>query len=423
MDLFSTDFLLALGAIVVIDLLLAGDNAIVIALAARKLPADLQRRAVLWGTVCAVALRTVLTLAVVWLLKLPGLMLAGGIMLVWIAYQLLLPEEANGEGTAVNPAPNFWAALRTIVVADVVMGLDNVLAVAGAAHGSFLLVALGLLISVPIMVYGSTLLLRYVERFPALIYFGAGVLAWTAAKMIVAEPLVKEWLAPGAQGSALLQVTLVSGVLFAGLMHNHRRLESRIAARATRLSTALATPPAAIHPAEGVPPMMKILLPVDGSPNALHAVRQVIREAARNRDLTVHLLNVQTPLSQAVGQFIPRRTRAEWHRERAAEALAPAQALLESAGVPHCVHFELGRRAETIVRTAQRLGCDHIVMGTARKSSLTRMVEASVTNRVLELTEIPVEVVAGESVSRLERFGIPIGLGSALALLVLAAAD
>lgn len=152
MDILSSQFLLALGAIIIIDLLLAGDNAIVIALAARKLPADLQRRAILWGTVGAIAVRTAMTLVVVWLLRLPGLMLVGGAMLVWIAYQLLAPEKDHDASAAVNPASGFWAALRTIVVADMVMGLDNVLAVAGAAHGSFLLVALGLLISVPIMV-------------------------------------------------------------------------------------------------------------------------------------------------------------------------------------------------------------------------------------------------------------------------------
>jgi len=163
--LLTPEFWSALGAIIVIDLVLAGDNAIVIALAARNLPKALQRRAILWGTVGAVVVRSSLTVAVLWLLEIPGLMLAGGILLAWIGYKLLAGSESGREHD-VAPARSFWAAMRTIVVADAVMGLDNVLAVAGAAHGSFLLVALGLVISIPIVIWGSTLLLRFVERYP-----------------------------------------------------------------------------------------------------------------------------------------------------------------------------------------------------------------------------------------------------------------
>src|SRR5687767_5803089 len=148
---FTPEFWSALAAIVVIDLVLAGDNAIVIALAARSLPKDLQRRAVIWGTAGAVLVRASLTVAVLWLLEIPGLMLAGGILLAWIAYRLLAGDDSGREHD-VAPARNFWGAMRTIVVADAVMGLDNVLAVAGAAHGSVVLVVAGLLISIPIVV-------------------------------------------------------------------------------------------------------------------------------------------------------------------------------------------------------------------------------------------------------------------------------
>ena len=152
MEMFTTpEFWSALAAIIVIDLVLAGDNAIVIALAARNLPKELQRRAVLWGTFGAVAVRATLTVAVLWLLEIPGLMLAGGLLLAWIAYRLLAGDEGGREHD-VAPAKSFWAAMRTIVVADAVMGLDNVLAVAGAAHGSILLVVTGLLVSIPIVV-------------------------------------------------------------------------------------------------------------------------------------------------------------------------------------------------------------------------------------------------------------------------------
>jgi YjbE family integral membrane protein len=216
----SADFLSALAAIIVIDLVLAGDNAIVIALAARSLPKDLQRRAIAWGTVGAVVVRSALTVAVLWLLQVPGLMLAGGAALLWIAYRLLAGNE--GEGHEVAPARGFWSAMRTIVVADAVMGLDNVLAVAGAAHGSVLLVVLGLLISVPIVVWGSTLILRWIERFPALLYVGGAVLAWTAAGMMTGEPMVKERLA-GAPGLvAMIYAGVIGGVLGAAWLRNRR---------------------------------------------------------------------------------------------------------------------------------------------------------------------------------------------------------
>ena len=208
----SPEFLSALLAIVVIDLVLAGDNAIVIALAARNLPKNLQRRAVLWGTVGAVVVRASLTVGVLWLLQIPGLMLAGGALLMWIAYRLLTGDDGGREHD-LAPAMSFWAAMRTIVIADAVMGLDNVLAVAGAAHGSMLLVVLGLLISIPIVVWGSTLILHWIERFPSILYIGGAVLAWTAAKMIVGEPMVEAELAARPGFVTSIYVAVIGGVL------------------------------------------------------------------------------------------------------------------------------------------------------------------------------------------------------------------
>jgi YjbE family integral membrane protein len=213
MDIFSLQFLYALGAIILIDLVLAGDNAIVIALAARKLPPPLQRRAVIWGTVGAIAVRSLLTVVVVWLLKIPGLLLAGGALLLWIAVKLILPSENDSHGSEHGAATTFVGAMKTIVVADAVMGLDNVLAVAGAAHGSFLLVTLGLLISIPIVVWGSTLILKWVERFPIIVYVGAAVLALTAAKMMLSEPLLEPWIAPYKEWSWLLIAFIVASVI------------------------------------------------------------------------------------------------------------------------------------------------------------------------------------------------------------------
>lgn len=220
MELTTAQFLSGLMAIVIIDLVLAGDNAIVIGLAARKLPKEQQRLAIIWGTLGAILIRAVATLAVVWLLRIPGLLLMGGLLLVWIAYKFVADEKSHEH---IKESHNLISAIRTIVIADAVMGIDNVLAVAGAAHGSFLLVVLGLLISVPIIVWGSTLFIRWVERYPSIIYIGAGVLAWTAAKMIVDEPLLQTYLG----GRSLLKGFIVAGVIASivgvGLIKNRER--------------------------------------------------------------------------------------------------------------------------------------------------------------------------------------------------------
>lgn len=176
----------ALAAIAVINLVLSGDNAIVIALAARTLPKPHQRLAILWGTAGAVVVRIAMTVGVVWLLKLPGLMFVGAVLLAMIAYRLLVGND-NGAGHKVATVATLAAAVRTIVVADAVMGVDNVLGVAGAAQGSILLVVLGLATSIPIVVWGSKAILKWMERLPWLLYVGGAVLAWTAGSMIGEE--------------------------------------------------------------------------------------------------------------------------------------------------------------------------------------------------------------------------------------------
>lgn len=213
MELFSTPWWSALLAIILIDLVLAGDNAIVIALAARNLPAHLQKKAIAWGTFGAIAVRSAMTVGVVWLLKIPGLMLVGGLGLLWIAYKLLADQ---GEKEHTGPvASTFWGAMKTIVIADALMGVDNVLGVAGAAHGSFDLVIIGLLISVPIVVFGSTMVLKLVERFPIIINLGAGVLAFTAASMIIKEPFLATYFNETTLKWGLYIVS-IAGVLGAG---------------------------------------------------------------------------------------------------------------------------------------------------------------------------------------------------------------
>ena len=414
-------FFSALVAIVVIDLVLAGDNAIVIALAARGLPARLQKRGIVWGAVGAVAVRSAMTAIVVWLLQIPGLLLAGGVVLLWIAYKLLLPNESAGERHDAA-ATTFWGAMRTIVVADAVRGFDNVLAVAGAAHGSYLLVVAGLVISVPIVVWGSTIVLKVVDRFPAIVYIGAAVLVWTAVKMVRGEPIAQPWLEANPELGALayLAIPLVLGAAF---LKNHRHLELRIHARlASRREMAVSkeVPDGAPATTEGEIAVLATLVPVDGSRNSLGAVRHTIAAHRRGAAIEVHLLNVQPRLSRHAARFVARADRERWLHDRADAAMAGAVAQLADAGIAHRTHRAIGTRADQICRTARRLGVDRIVLGTARKNSLTRMIEDSVTHRVLETTPVPVEVVVGDAVSKWERWGLPAGVLGIGALLVLA---
>ena len=418
MDILSAEFFSALLAIIVIDLVLAGDNAIVIALAARTLPPHLQTRAIVWGAAGAIVVRSAMTLVVVWLLKIPGLLLAGGALLVWIAYRLLVPQE-NGNEAHGPAATTFWGAMKTIVIADAVMGLDNVLAVAGAAQGSYLLVVLGLLISIPIVIWGSTLILKWVERFPIIVYVGAGVLAWTAVKMMISEPLVKDAFAANNAVVALAYFAVIGGVLWAGFTRNHRRLDSRIASHLAAMRAERSVP-APQDSNAGDLAMKRILVPVDGSRNSEFAVRHVITEFLKDSALEVHLLNVQPPFSRHIAQFASRKSREAWHRDEAEKALAPARVLLERHRVPHATSFKLGDKGQVIADEARRLRCHHIVMATARKNSLTRMLEDSTTNKVLEHTSVPVEVIAGNAVSRIERWGVPAGVGALIAVVIAA---
>jgi len=222
MELTGTDFLSGLMAIILLDLVLAGDNAIVIAMAARSLPKALQKLAVFWGSFGAIAIRLLLTAVVVHLLELPGLMLAGGLLLLPIAWKLL--QQNDDAKHEISASKSFWGALRTIIVADALMGMDNVLAIAGASKGHLGLVVLGLLISVPLIVWGSTMILKLIERFPIIIYLGAAAIAWTAAHMIAGDHLISGWFDAHDWAAYGLQVLLVVSLCSGGwLMQRCRR--------------------------------------------------------------------------------------------------------------------------------------------------------------------------------------------------------
>jgi nucleotide-binding universal stress UspA family protein len=164
----------------------------------------------------------------------------------------------------------------------------------------------------------------------------------------------------------------------------------------------------------------RVLVPVDGSPNCLCAVRHVIKQFMNNTPMEIHLLNVQRPFSRHIAQFSSGRSRREFHRDRAERVLAPAKQMLDGYGIPCSVHAEVGDKVGVIAGTARRLHCDRIVMSTTRRYSLTRLAEDAVARSVVELTTIPVQVVSGDSLSRLERYGVPVGLAAVMALVVAA---
>ena len=416
MELFSPEFFSALLAIIVIDLVLAGDNAIVIAMAARNLPAHLQKKAIIWGAVGAIAVRSAMTLVVVYLLKIPGLMLIGGLLLVWIAYRLLNPEQENDEHG--NASTTFWGAMKTIVIADAIMGLDNVLAVAGASHGSYVLVVLGLLISIPVVIWGSTQILKTVERYPSVTYLGAAVLAWTAAKMMISEPISQEWLASQSPVlEYLIQVVVVLGVLTSGFIRSRRALEDVIAPSVVIPESAnIVSSQQSIHFGESN--MNKILIPVDSSKNSEMAVKHAVKTYGQDPNASFHLCNVQPTLYRHIGKFLSKQTINEWHAERAALASASASAYLEKQGLKFSFTYVCGDTGTAIRDEAVRLECDRIVVGTSKKNSLSRLFENSTTAKLLEISDIPVEVVTGNSLPVLERWGIPaLGAGAATALM------
>ncbi len=188
----TTVFWVGLWQIILVNIVLSGDNAVVIALAARSLPPKQQTQAVFWGAGAAVIMRIILTIIAVEMLKWPWLKLIGAVLLLWIAVKLLMPED-GGEGR-VDSSDNLWAAIKTILIADLVMSLDNVIAVAAAAKGSLTLLVLGLAISIPLVIFGATMLMKVMDRFPVIITIGAGLLGWVSGDMAATDPVVKGWV-------------------------------------------------------------------------------------------------------------------------------------------------------------------------------------------------------------------------------------
>ena len=192
-ELATQAFWVGLAKIIGVNIVLSGDNAVVIALAARSLPARQQKQAISWGAGAAVVLRIVLTLFAARLLGLPWLKIVGGLLLFWIGIKLLVPEDDDAD---INASDHLLTAIKTILIADLVMSLDNVIAVAAAAGGSMVLLVLGLAISIPLVIFGATLLVKAMERYPVIITVGAGLIGWVAGEMLVTDLALRPWLEP-----------------------------------------------------------------------------------------------------------------------------------------------------------------------------------------------------------------------------------
>lgn len=191
-EMMTQAFWTGLLTIIWVNIILSGDNAVVIALAARSLPEHQQKKAVQWGAGAAVIMRIILTIVAVKLLTLPFLKLIGAALLLWIAVKLLVPEDEGGEG--IESHSNLAGAIKTILIADLVMSLDNVLAVAAAAKGNMTLLVIGLALSIPMVIFGATLLMKMMERYPVIITVGAAILGWVSGEMAVTDPSIAEWV-------------------------------------------------------------------------------------------------------------------------------------------------------------------------------------------------------------------------------------
>jgi YjbE family integral membrane protein len=372
MSFTDATFWVALLQIIGVNIVLSGDNAVVIALAARTLPPQQQKQAVLWGSGAAVVMRIGLTIVAVELLRLPYLKLVGAALLLWIGIQLLVPEaEGEGEGHGAANA-SMLAAIRTILIADLVMSLDNVIAVAAAAKGDLLLLVLGLVISIPLVVFGSTLLMRFMERWPVIITIGGALLGWVAGEMAVSDPAVKDWIDAHAAwlhygAPALGAVIVVTiGKYLAG-----RSVEQE----GDRPLVDLAA--AGDQHAAGASERARVLLAADGSAASLRAVRRFIEEQDLYRDpLAIDLVNVQAPVHRDVSNFVDEGAVKDLHHEEGMKALEPARAIIEAAGLPCTVHIGVGDFAHVVAHYAKTLGSKQVFVTDTERSEGAALGEA-----------------------------------------------
>ena len=396
MEQFMTaDFLLAVGQIIMIDILLGGDNAVVIALACRKLPPQQRKMGILWGTAGAIVLRVILIFFALTLLQIPYLKIVGAVLLLWIGIKLLQPEHDEAHSN-IEASDKLWAAVKTVIVADFVMSLDNVIAIAGAAEGAggdneMPLVIFGLLVSIPIIVWGSQLVIKLMDRFPLIITLGGMLLGWIAGTMTVTDPaLVNPDVLPQmpklVASDAMRYGAGIAGALLVLAIGRF------LTARHARLAV-----PAAVAAAPAVAGRLRsILLAVDGSEWSQKATQQVLAMRGELRDpagIKLHLVNVQRPVSGDVSSFVAKQSLQEYYDEGSEAALQPARSLLQSAGVVFKEHRGVGAPGAVIAELARNEGCDLIVMGSRGLGANTAALIGSVAQATLEHASVPVLLV------------------------------
>jgi YjbE family integral membrane protein len=379
-DFTNPAFWLSVGQIILIDILLGGDNAVVIALACRRLPPALRNKGIVWGVVGAVVARIVLIAFALQLLALPFLKIVGALLLFWIGVKLMLPEDEDEHGK-LDGGTTLWSAVRTVIIADAVMSLDNVIAVAAAAKGHLGLVVFGILVSVPIIVWGSKFVLALIDRFPLVITLGAGLLGWIGGGMLLGDAVLVPyhdgwpgWLhTVAAAAGALLGVGL--GTLLAS--------RKRSAARGNEATVPVASAG------------RRWLVPVDADTPFDAVAEHLAQERQRDAQLGIVLLNVQMPLESGHARmFVTPEELQAYHREEAAKALQPMQAALAQRGLAGAnARHVVGHVVPTILATADEEGVERIVVARHRRADLVERVLGSIAEDVCEAAKVPVTVL------------------------------
>jgi YjbE family integral membrane protein len=382
-ELQTAAFWVGLWQIILVNIVLSGDNAVVIALAARSLPPQQQKQAIFWGAGAAVLMRIILTIIAVEMLKWPWLKLIGAVLLLWIAVKLLMPEDG---GDDVESSDNLWAAIKTILIADLVMSLDNVIGVAAAAKGSITLLVLGLAISIPIVIFGATMLMKLMHRFPVIITIGAALLGWVAGDMAATDPVVKDWV--DANAAWLHWAAPAAGALFVVVLG--KWLAARSAGGAGMVD--LAGEAGAHQAPHGL--MMRLLVPVDGSEASRRALDGLLKQLGLYKEgVQIHLLNVQHALPSHAASHFASDVVPEYHREKGLAELAQARQMLDAGKIAYQHHIGVGDAAEVITRYAKEKGCDQIVMGTRGMGSMSNLLLGSVATQVIHLSPVPVLLI------------------------------
>jgi YjbE family integral membrane protein len=393
--LATPEFWVAVGQIILIDILLGGDNAVVIALACRKLPPKQRTQGILWGTAGAIVLRIILIFFALTLLAIPFLKIVGAILLVWIGVKLLVPEHEDGHAN-IEGSDKLWGAVKTVIIADFVMSVDNVIAIAGAAEASgtghgMALVIFGVLVSIPIIVWGSQMVIKLMDRFPIIITLGGMLLGWIAGTMTVTDPaLINPQVMPSMPKIEATDFVRYGAGVFGALLV--LAIGKFITAR--KAKTAEPAAHAAAAPA-GAGRLRRILLAVDGSEAAARATRQVIdmrQDLADPAALALHLVHVQRPVSGDVSSFVAHKTLDEYYQEQCEAALGPARQTLDAAGVPYEAHSRVGTPGETIAKEAADQHADLIVMGT-HGVGMTASLLGSVAQATIGAAGVPVLLV------------------------------